>query len=119
MAAFSYDIADHVAGYEFKTAGQAVTADSVVLPLSALGGLDSGEAAASGGDSDIRRLFYELLDMITRTVKASPWADADTVPANLLASKTTYVDDSTEPATVTRSFSATAVLTPAFEVKDE
>lgn len=37
-------------GYEFKAAAAAVTADSIVIPLTALPGLTSGEANATTGD---------------------------------------------------------------------
>ena len=57
-------------GYEYKTAGQTVTADSVVIPLAALPGLSAGEANATTGDMRIivhrivgaAREYYNGLD---------------------------------------------------------
>lgn len=52
-------------GYEFKAAAAAVTADSIVIPLSALSGLTSAEANATTGDG------REVARQIDRAIHAA------------------------------------------------
>lgn len=115
MAAFSGAPGTHISGLEYKTAGQTVTADSVVIPIAAIPELTAAEADPTTGD--IRKFLFAFLEAFHQIVLASAWADADDVPANYRSSKSTTPNDADD--TATRHYTQVLVLDGAFEVADE
>lgn len=57
-------------GYEYVLAAGAVTADSIVIPLTALTGLTAAEANATTGDG--REVYRHLVDKGTVNIDALP-----------------------------------------------
>lgn len=90
-------------GYEYKAAGATVTADSIVIPLTALAGLDAAEAHATTGDS--RKIAFELIDAIYAYINGLATADK---PTKLNITRTSSVDDAT--GNVTRNHYVQTVL---------
>jgi hypothetical protein len=71
--AFSPTPTDWLAGLEYKAAAAAVTADSLVIPLTALPLLTSSEI--SGGSADIRRIYIAVADALYNAYEAKDSAD--------------------------------------------
>ena len=110
MAAFSETPSAHIAGIEFKIAGQAVTANSVVIPTASLPKFDSGD------ESSIRRLMLAVVDKLYAVTKAAPWAGADTVPAKVVAYKSPSI---TEAEAVTLTYQFVFITEAGLEVAAE
>lgn len=100
-------------GYEYKAAGATVTANSIVIPLTALPGLTSGEAHATTGDP--RKIIYELNERIYTWFNALP---ADERPSRINVSRSSSVNETT--SLLTRYFQTQAVtVISGQEVADE
>jgi hypothetical protein len=57
-------------GYEYVASGETVAANSIVIPLSALGGLSASEASATTGDG--RKVAFELNKALLTNFQALP-----------------------------------------------
>lgn len=75
-------------GYEFKAAGATVTADSIVIPLTALYGLTAGDAHASTGDA--RKIAWKINERIYQSLAA---LDAANLPTKMSVTRQPSVDN--------------------------
>lgn len=71
--AFSAVPTDWLAGIEYKAAAAAVTANSLVIPLTALPLLTSGEI--TGGSADIRKIYLALADALYNAYESKATGD--------------------------------------------
>jgi hypothetical protein len=71
--AFSAVPTNWLAGIEYKAAAAAVTANSLVIPLTALPLLTSSEI--TGGSADIRKIYIALADALYNAYEAKAAAD--------------------------------------------
>jgi hypothetical protein len=91
---------DLFAGYEYKAAAAAVTADSIVIPLSALPGLTAAEAHATTGDG--REVARQIDAAITAAYLALTEGER---PTQMVASSSTsQVSNTLREVTYTRSY---------------
>lgn len=100
-------------GYEQVAAGGTVTAESIVIPLSALSGLTTAEANATTGDA--RKVAFELAKTMHLNIQGMPEADR---PAQMLTAESTPTGQG--PNEVRKSYTLTFdVNIASVDVADE
>ena len=91
-------------GYEFKAAAAAVTADSIVIPLTALAGLTSVEANATTGDG--RKVCEAIVRESVQNILALAAANR---PVSFIVAQNNAAAGGA-PGRYTQTYTATAIV---------